>query len=88
MVLVLYRNNGLSRLSMRQIDSLYTEERSVQEYTVRVLKGIRCLVYKTGSEEWWRKCGLGMGDAMRDLLWILEAVETGVDTENYPRAMY
>ncbi len=25
---------------------------------------------------------------MRNMLWIVEAVETGVDTENYPRAMY
>ena len=46
------------------------------------------MVYKTGSEEWWRKCGIGMGDAMKDLLWILEAVDTGVDMENYPRAMF
>ncbi len=45
-----------------------TEERSVHDYTVRVLKGIMCMVYKNGTEEWWRKCGLGMGDAMKDLM--------------------
>ena len=43
---------------------------------------------KAGPEEDWTTRGIEFGEAMGDLLRILEAVETGVEADDYPRAMH
>jgi hypothetical protein len=65
------------------------EERTVQKYAIRVYKDLQRMSDKAGPEEDWTTRGLDLfGEAMGDLLRILEAVETGVEVDSCPRAMY
>ncbi len=43
---------------------------------------------KAGPEEDWATRGIEFGEAMGELLRILEALETRVEAEDFPRAMY
>jgi len=65
-----------------------TEERSVQDCAIRVYKNLQLMTDKAGPEEDWTTRGIEFGEAMGELLRILEAVETGVEADDYPRAMY
>ncbi len=64
------------------------EERSVHEYATKVLKELQRMSTKTRKKEDWTKRGREFGGAMKDLLWILETVDTRVQVDNYPRATY
>jgi hypothetical protein len=65
-----------------------TEERSVQDCAIRVYKNLQIMTDKAGPEEDLATRGIEFGEAMGELLRILEAVETGVDADDFPRAMY
>jgi len=65
-----------------------TEELPAQECAIRVFKGLNGMTSRTRTDEDWRNWGRSFGKGMGGLLKILEAVETGVDVENYPRAMF
>jgi hypothetical protein len=65
-----------------------TEERSAQDCVIRVYKNLQIMADKAGPEEEWATRGIEFGEAMGDLLRIMEAVETGVEADDYPRAMY
>jgi len=43
---------------------------------------------KAGPEEDWTARGIEFGEAMGELLRILEGVETCVESDDFPRAMY
>jgi len=43
---------------------------------------------RAGPEEDWTARGVEFGETMGDLLRILEAMETGVEADDYPREMY
>ena len=55
---------------------------------IKVLKGFNCMTSKTRTKEDRKNWGRSFGEAMGDLLRILEAVDTGVDGETFPRAMF
>jgi hypothetical protein len=65
-----------------------TKERSVQDCVIRVYKNLQIMTDKAGPEEDWATRGIEFGEAMGELLRILEAMETGVDADDFPRAMY
>ncbi len=64
------------------------EKRSVQECAIRVFKDLQQMTDKAGPNEDWTTRSIEFGEAMGDLIRLLEAVETGVEVENYPRAAY
>ena len=64
------------------------EERSMHDCAIRVYKNLQHMTDKAGPEEDWTTRGIEFGEAMGDLLRILEAVETGVEADDFPRAMY
>jgi hypothetical protein len=76
------------RLEDKRKTKAETEERLVHECAIRVFKGLNCMAARKSTDEDWRNWGRSFGEAMGDLLRIMEAVETGVDVENYPRAMF
>ncbi len=51
-----------------------TEERSVQDYAIRVFKGLQCMTTRADTEEVWRNWGRSFGEAMGNLLRVLEMV--------------
>ncbi len=65
-----------------------TEERSVQDCAIRVFKDLQHMANKAGPEEVWKARALELGEAMGDLLRVLEGVELGVEVDDFPRAMY
>jgi len=65
-----------------------TEERSVQDGAIRVYKDMHHMTDKAGPEEDWTTRGIEFGEVMGELLRILEGVETWVEADDFPRAMY
>jgi hypothetical protein len=65
-----------------------TEERALQEKLTRVFNGQKEMILKDGNEEEWKRRAWSFGEAMKDLIWFLETVDTGVDIVNYPRTLY
>ena len=55
---------------------------------IRVYKSMQHMTDKAGPEEDWTTRGIEFGETMGELLRILEAVETGVEADDFPRAMY
>jgi len=64
------------------------EERSVQYCAIRVFKNLQHMTDKAGPKEEWTARGIEFGEAMGELLRILEGVKTGVEADDFPRAMY
>ncbi len=46
------------------------------------------MILVDGDEEVWKRRAWSFGEAMKDFLWFLETVDTGVDIGNYPRDLY
>ena len=46
------------------------------------------MVLKDGDAEEWKRRAWSFGEAMKDLIWFLETVDTGVDISNFPRTLY
>jgi len=60
----------------------------VQNCAIRVYKDLQHMTDKAGPEEDWTARGIEFGEAMGDLLRILEGVKTRVVADDFPRAMY
>ena len=46
------------------------------------------MILKDGDAEKWKKRAWRFEEAMKDLIWFMETVDTGVDIENFPRTLY
>ncbi len=55
-----------------------TEERSIQDCAIRVYKDLQHMTDKAGPDEGWKARALEFGEAMGDLLRVLEGVDSGV----------
>ena len=53
-----------------------TEERSMQDCAIRVFKNLHHMSDKAGPEEDWTARGIKFGEAMGELMRIMESVET------------
>jgi len=65
-----------------------TEERALQEKLTRIFRGLKEMILKDGDAEDWKRRAWSFGEAMKDLLWFMDTVDTGVDIANYPRTQY
>ena len=65
-----------------------TKERALQEELTKVFRGLKEMVLKDGDAEEWKRRAWSFGEAMKDLIWFLETVDTGVDIGNFPRTLY
>jgi hypothetical protein len=65
-----------------------SEERTLQEKLTRVFRGLKEMILMDGDAEELKRRAWSFGEAMKDLLWFLETVDTGVDIGNFPRTLY
>jgi hypothetical protein len=65
-----------------------TEERALQEKPIKVFRGMKEMILRDGDVEEWKRRAWSFGEAMKDLIWFLETVDTGKDIGNYPRTLY
>ena len=65
-----------------------TEWRALQEKMTMVFRGLKEMILKDGHAEEWKRRARGFGEAMKDLIWFLETVDTGVDIGNFPRTLH
>ena len=65
-----------------------TEERALQEKLTMVFRDLKEMILKDGDAEEWKRRTWSFGEAMKDLIWFLETVDTGVDIGNFPRTLY
>jgi len=65
-----------------------TEDRSIQEAGQRVFNALQNALGDRLDDSGWRKAAEEFGDAVKPLCGLLDALETEVNVENYPRVMY
>ena len=46
------------------------------------------MILKDGDAEEWKRRAWSFGEAMKNLIWLMETLDTGVDIENFPRTLY
>ena len=65
-----------------------TEERNLQEAGQRVFNALQNALYDTMDDRGWKQAATEFGEAVKPLCEMLDALETDVNVENYPRVMY
>ena len=56
-----------------------SEERALHEKLTRILRDLKEMILKDGDAEEWKRRAWSFGEAMEDLLWFPDTVDTGVD---------
>ncbi len=54
----------------------------------RVFRSLKERILLEGEEHDWKWRAANFGAAMKDLIWILEEVEGGINVDDYPRVAY
>ena len=60
----------------------------MHEKLTRVFRGLKEMISKDGDAEEWKRRAWSFGEVMKDLIWFLETVDSGVDIWNFPRTLY
>jgi len=79
---------GIQWITDRRKTKPETEERALQKKLTRILRVLEELILVDGDAEEWKRRAWSFGEAMKDFIWFLETVDTGVDIGNYPRTLY
>ncbi len=79
---------GIQWLADRRKTKADTEERALQEKLTGIFRSLKEMILVDGDEEEWKRRAWNFGDALKDLIWLLENVDTRIDVANFPRALY
>ena len=80
--------NSIQWLADRRKTKADTEERALQEKLARIFRSLKEMILLDGDAEEWKRRAWGFGEALKDLVWLLDTVDTRVDMAAFPRTLY